>query len=463
MTGENSPDLTIALSEPFGLAPLSTVTEFWTPVEKNSRLVPLNSYFGLNRLVYGLVAIGLFLVTLSRFKRGMVKSKTKRYKGELQAKTKPISVMNITPSTSKRSDVTGFFTRLLFEYKSITKSVPFIILSLLALVLFVSNIYFATEFRGDTTLPTSATMATLVLGSFGLSILIISVFFGGDIMWRDRTVKIHEILDSTPVKNTTLVASKWGALGATILTLILMGIICGAVAQFIIGGTKINLGTYLQVGIGRFGIIMLMNASLVMFLQNFMPGRVIGMLVAAGAIIGFGLLTLTPFYHPLFDFNFGANMGEYSEINGFNKLTNFSAWMPYWSALILLFFISSIWLWRRGTETTLRSRIQGLKAQIGGATAALATLGIVSFIGFGGLIFKNYNIDQNYRNTKATEARLAAVEKFVKPFVELNTPKIRSVETNVSILNPQPCMLRMYAFLQLTAQHEIQVAMMSRN
>lgn len=430
--GENSPDLTMTLAEPFGLAPLSIVTEFWTPLEKNTQNVPLIGYFGLNRLVYSVFAVGLFIVTLARYKRGMVQNKTKRKKAEKDAETQPLLVTTLTPDHSARADLAGFTARTKLEYMAIIKSVPFIILSCLALALFISNIYFAIEFTPDATLPTSAFMSNLVLGSFGLSMLIISVFFGGDIMWRERTVNIHEILDATPVKNTTLTASKWTALGAVILTLIVLGVVCGVAAQLLLGGTDVHLGTYLRIGIGSFGIIMLVNAALVMFLQNFMPGRVIGMLVAGGFIVGLAFISMLPFYHPLFDFGSGTTMGAYSEINGFNGLTNFSSWMTYWGGLLLLFFVSSIWLWRRGTETSLRSRLRGLRAQFGPATGALAALGLASFISFGGLIYKRYNVDQDYRNSKAAEKRIVAFEKMVLPLADINTPKIRSVEADVN-------------------------------
>jgi hypothetical protein len=200
----------------------------------------------------------------------------------------------------------------------------------------------------------------------------------------------------------------------------------------LLGDVAINLSTYLKIGLGGFALYMLLNAGLVMFLQNFMPGRIIGMLAAGGLIIGLQFTGRLPFYHPLLDFGSGANMGSYSEINGFNGLTNFSGWMSYWGGLLLLFFISSVWLWRRGTETKLSLRLKGLKAQISPLSGALAALGLASFLGFGGLIFKAYNIDQEYRTAIEREKRFVAFEKLVKPFTEIQTPKIRAVEADVS-------------------------------
>ena len=431
---ENSPDLTVTLTEPFGLASLAIVSEFWTPAEQNTQTVPLIGYFGLNRLIYGLLAITLFALTLLRFKRGIIANKTKRNKEELEAKTQPLLVTNLTPNHSISADIAAFMSRTSLEYKSIIKSVPFIILSLLALGLFAASIYAAMVFQASPSLPTSRSMINQVLGSLGLSLIIMLVFFGGDIAWRERTVKIHEILDATPVKNSVLVSSKWAALSGVLLTLILLGVICGVVGQLILGGTKVNLMTYFKISLGSFSLLVIVNAVLVMFLQNFMPNRIIGMLAAAGFLIGLGFIGRLPFYHPLLDFGTGVSMGAYSEINGFSGLTNFSGWTSYWGSLLLIFFVSSIWLWRRGTESKLTARLKGFKSQIGPISGTLAALGLVGFIGFGGLIYKRYNIDQDYRNTKAREKRVVAYEKLVRPFIDINAPKIRAVDADVSFM-----------------------------
>lgn len=430
--GENSPDLIATLADPFGGAPLAIVTEFWTPLEQNEKMMPLLGLIGLNRLVYFLAALAIFALTLAMFKRGMVKTKTKRRKEELAADTQPIRVTNAAPNTGSSANLAAFFARLKLEYFTIIKSVPFIILTLIAIALFVTNIYYAAIFEADPTLPTSASMVNIVIGSFGLSMLIITVFFGGDIMWRERSVNIHEILDATPVKNGVLVASKWTALFAVILTLILLGILTGMIAQLILGDVPLNPWTYLKIGIAAFALGMLIDAVLVMFLQNFMPGRVIGMLAAGGLVIGFGFLTLAPFYHPLMRFGGGVSPGAYSEINGFNGLADMGGWFGYWGGLMLVFLVLTIWLWRRGTETSLKSRLKGFRAQIGPVSGAVAALGIAGFFGFGGMIYKKLNVDQDYRNSKAAEKYSVEYEKQMKPLTELPLPKIRSVEVDVN-------------------------------
>jgi len=429
--GENSPELIASLADPFGTAPLEITTKFWTPVEQNENRMPLFGLIGLNRLVWLGVALAIFAATIAMFKRGIVHGKTKRTISELAMEPQGIKATTATPQQGIGSDLAVFLARFKLEYLSVVKSVPFVLLSLIAVALFVTFIYFAAVFQADPTLPTSSSIIQIVMMSFGFSMLIITIFFGSDIIWRERTVNIHEILDATPIQNAVLVTSKWAALFAVILTLVLMGILVGIVAQLILGDLPLNLWTFLKVGLFAFALGMLVDAVAVMFLQNFMPGRVIGMLVAGGLSVGFGFLALTPFYHPLMNYGGGISPGAYSEINGFDGLAEMGGWFAYWGGLMLLFLVLSIWLLRRGTQTSTKSRLSGLRAQIGPVTGVVALVGMTSFIGFGGLIYKRLNIDQTFQNAKALEKYSVKYEEEMKPLTLLALPKIRSVEVDV--------------------------------
>lgn len=429
--GENSPDLIASLVDPFGSAPLEITTKFWTPVEQNENTAPLWGLIGLNRIVWLGIALITFAATLAMFKRGIVQSRAKRCKSQAATQTQAIKITTAAPQFGFKPDVIALLARFKLEYLAVVKSVAFLLLSLIALALFITFIYFSAVFQPDPILPTSSSLIQIVMMSFGFSMLIITVFFGSDIIWRDRSVNIHEILDATPVSNTVLLTSKWLALFAVILTLVLFGIVVGVIAQMVLGDLPLNLWTYLKVGLLAFALGMLVDAVAVMFLQNFMPGRVIGMLAAGSLFVLFAFLPLTPFYHPLMHYGGGMSPGAYSEINGFDDLVTMGGWSIYWGGLILLFMVLSIWLLRRGTQTSIKSRLKAVRSQLGPISGVVAAVGMTCFIGFGGLIYKRLNIDQTFRNTKALEKYHVQYEQEMKPYTLLALPKIRSVEVEV--------------------------------
>ena len=80
-----------ALSDPSGSLAYELDTNFWSPDERNSSLLPLNGYVGLNRLFWGVISLSTLVLVFKRFKRGLVTDKTKRTKATLQGTGLPYS------------------------------------------------------------------------------------------------------------------------------------------------------------------------------------------------------------------------------------------------------------------------------------------------------------------------------------------------------------------------------------
>ena len=97
-----------------------------------------------------------------------------------------------------------------------------------------------------------------------------------------------------------------------------------------------------------------------MFIQNFMPGRIIGMLVSGAVLIGLiFFIGQLPFYHPLMNFG-DVGAGAYSEMAGFSNTKAFGWEFAYWMGLILILGALSIWVWRRGHQIGLKGRLQNI-------------------------------------------------------------------------------------------------------
>ncbi len=431
LLGEDPPDLLVTLSDPFGATALAITTQFWPAAEQNTVMSPIFGYVGLNRLVWGGLGIVLYFATFGLFKRGMA---SKKSKGSLEDTAASLGQIKLYQTPSVHSGAVAlqsFWKRFTFEYLTTVKSIPFIILSLLALSFFGLVIWVQTAFAPDPLLPTNIQMAQTTLGGLAIPLLIIIVFFSGEIIWRDKTAAMTEILDASPVKNWPLMAGKWLSLFAIIVTLVGIGIAVGMVAQIVLGDVPINPSTYLKFAFVSFAPRIILFSCLILFIQNFMPNRVIGM-IAAGALLIFFFFILgnLPFAHPMM--NFGSTQtGALSEINGYADLTNFKWFAVYWGSLCALFAVLSIWMWRRGTQSSLINRLKSLGKRMTPASAAIATVFLAVFIGSGALIFKAYNIDNDFRTTKQTRLLAVAWEKSFYEIFKKPVPKIRAVETRV--------------------------------
>jgi len=434
IVGEDSPDLLTTLSDPFGGAALGRVSEFWPASDQNTIMAPLLSYIGLNRLVWGGISVLIFAGIFRLFKRGLVtrKIKSKSEDGGLA----PTGQIQITPAPITHgisSNIAGFFTRLRYEYLTTVKSIAFIILMGIALAFFGITLYVQLAFLPDPTIPTSISIAQAVIGSFFIPMIIMTVFFGGEIIWRDKVAGITEILDATPVPNWPLMAAKWLALIAVITTILLFGALFGMTIQLIIGQSPVNVMTYLKFTFINVAPDFFAYALLALFVQNFAPNRVVGMLLAAALLIFFiFFVEQLPFYHPLMGFG-GGSPGQLSEINGYQSLLRFKWFNIYWGSLCAFFAVLTIWLWRRGLQSSLKYRLKTLSRQITPISGAIGALVLASFVGSGAYIFKAYNIDNEYRNQKQNDQRQVDGEKLLSDEFRLGVPKIRSVEADINM------------------------------
>jgi len=431
IAGENPPDAVAALIDPFGLGALGVETRYWPPAEQNAVVAPVAGWLGWNRLLWGAVALVAFGAAFTLSTRGIVKRRSKR-RVEDESFELPTRVASVTPQLGASHVLAAFWTRVKFEYLATVRTTAFAILVGIALVLFGISLFAQSMFDANPTLPTTNFITQIALGSLTIPMIIIMVFFGSDIMWRDRVANLHGILDATPVKSVSLLFAKWGALALVLLTLIVASLVVAGVTQLFLGGGVVPIvpGTMIAIGLFSFFTIFFFQGMLVMFLQNFMPGRVIGMLVAAGVLMGlvFALGNM-PFFHPLMDFG-SPSAGQYSELAGFQNL---GAWLwetAYWLTLIVMLGVLSIWVWRRGLQVGLSSRLRKIPKRL---TIPSMVTGALASAAFGSLAVmgaRSYS-EQDYRNTDTLEAAQADLERLVADVYDRPLPKVRSVTVDV--------------------------------
>ena len=230
-------------------------------------------------------------------------------------------------------------------------------------------------------------------------------------------------------------AGKWLALIGVILTLLLVALLTGMIAQIIIGDIAINPLTYLTLFFAGVAPRLILLSILVLFIQNFMPNRVVGMIASAAAVIFFFIaLNFLPFTHPLMEYG-SMGTGRWSEINGYSSLARFKWFGLYWGSLAALFTVVSIWLWRRGTQATLSMRFKTLGSRMTIPSTVLASLFLFGFVGTGAYIYKAYNIDNNFLTGKQRDLRQVRWEKLFGDAYKQAVPKIRSVEVD-AVFNP---------------------------
>ena len=433
LTSEDIPRLVRAMVDPLGGTALTLDTEFWSPAEQNSLLPPLDGWYGLNRLVYFVVSVGMLVAAFALSKRGIVARKrgvlARLFPSRADTDTGPAP--ELRPVRTSATGLQSFWTRIRYEYLQTVRSVPFMILGLVMVSFSGLGTWIMTAaFQAERSLPTNDIIAEGALGGALIPLLLILIFFSGDIIWRERAAGIHELLDSTRVGNLPVMAAKWVSMILVLATLLLAIMVMGMVMQTLLGDVPIELTTHLANAATPLPRLVILS-MFVMFLQNFLPGRMVGMIVA-GAMVATVVIVLPflPFYHPLMNFG-GISLGDFSEMAGFASLGSAKWTAVYWGGLVLVFAVLSMWLWRRGTETKLASRLGGLRERVRPVGGILAVLGLAAFVGGGIGIGQAYSA-ASYRTSAQQDQLLADYETRFADAFEREFPKIRDVDVDVT-------------------------------
>ena len=420
-----------AIIDPFANIAYTLDTEFWPGEDRNTKLTPVLGYVGLNRLVWGSISLLTLAAVFRKFKRGLIGGKSKL----LTENIAPSDIQDYRPANVNLgfvADIKTFFARVKFEYFATVKSIPFMILAGLAATLFTVLIIITVFFSPQKLVPTSRLMAIIGFSSFLIPIMLIIAFFSGEMIWRDRTVKFTELLDSTSIKNWSLLLGKWIALSAILATLCFIAIFIGMAVQVFSGGPPVNIAIYLKYAFLNIFPNYLALAFLALFVQSFTPNRIVGMLTAASVMVFFTfIISRLPFFHPLMGFG-GTSPGSISEISPYSNWIRFRWFNIYFGALCVLFAVIGTWLWRRGLQTSLLNRLKGIKSEISLLSGGLAILMLAVFIGSGSHIYGAHK-KAKWTNTKQTEKLQVEFENVGTREAKLTVPHIYDVAVEANI------------------------------
>ena len=92
--------------------------------------------------------------------------------------------------------------------RQVFRSPAFAVLIALGLFNAVGSLWFSTTMFGTPTYPVTCALMPILVGSFSIIPLIIAIYYAGELVWRERDRKMHEIIDATPLPNWAYVVPK---------------------------------------------------------------------------------------------------------------------------------------------------------------------------------------------------------------------------------------------------------------
>ncbi len=263
--------------------------------------------------------------------------------------------------------------------------------------------------------------------------IIIAIYYGGELVWRDRQYRMHEIVDATPAPNWTHLLPKVTAIALVLAATNGAGVLVGIGVQLFKGHLQFEIGHYLLWFWLPTLISAVQLAVLSVFVQVLVPQKFVGWGVMLLFLVGAVALSSAGFEHNLYQYG-GTSPVPLSDMNGMGRFWRGAAWFQaYWTSLAVLLCVFAHVLWPRGTSFALRPRLGRLRHTLRGGTLALAVGAFACWLAIGGWIFYNTNVLNQYRPAPALDALLADAERTLLPFEHLPLPRITAVTLDVQL------------------------------
>jgi hypothetical protein len=429
-----------ALIDPFGGSAFGLVTEYWTTVEKNTQLVGLDGWLLLNRALWVTVAIGIIAIAAVRLRFTQSASEgRRRRKAEDPLEATPLAgATRIQLPPAERSfgwqaDLAQLRALTSRGFREVILS-PYFFAILLASAMFLmlSAMQLETIF-GTRTWPMAWKVIEVLGGSYGLFVVILLTLYSGELVWRERDLKLDQIVDSTPTRSWVAFASKLIALSAVILILLVVITFAGVLTQAVLGFSRFELGLYAQKLFGMQLVDYVLLAVFSLAIHTVVNHKYTGHFVLILFYVGIDLLPLVGIEHSLWQY--GSDLGQsYSDMNQHGWFLDPFIWFKvYWAGFAILLAVLSNLLWPRGVDGRLHGRLKEARHRLHPATLALAAIGVFLAVGAGGYVFYNTNVLNDFTTATQLEQDAADYEKNYKQYEDLAQPRITAVSLEVDL------------------------------
>ena len=434
-----------AVFDPVGVLVHTSVARYWTVSDSNTLWMPLSGAFFWNRIVWcsvGLLALIAVFVFFPMSAEALTSRKSKKLKKETQESTAPPAPRfhNSLPAVVTSYDVATKLRQYLsltrIYSRNIFREVPFWAITLIMIVICMSNGHYAGQRDGSVTWPVTYFMLEAIEGGGILFLFIIATMYAGELVWRERDTHFEQIHDALPVQSWLDSLGKLSALAFVELALLTVVMLCGILSQTISGYYNYEILQYCkELYLVTFPQV-LVFALLAFFLQTIVSNKFVGHGIAIGAFILPPILERVGFANKLYLYD-DVITATYSDMNGYGHFVQPVLWSTiYWLAWAVLLGVIASMLTRRGAETNLRTRFSNAKRLLP-SYAMLLIVPILAIIGSGSWYYYNTHVLNEYLTEQDGRDIQAEYERQYKRYERAPIPKITAVETKVDIYPEQ--------------------------
>ena len=422
--------------DPFGITAFGEITRYWTVFDRNYVTPEFSGTLAYNRFIWlGAGALALVLTSLRyRFDLSPARLRLRRLRKRKEQPAPAVSNDSFTAGAGGLSmDLSRLRSQLRMDIRGMVRSVPFYVLLAFGMFNVLGGFYGAvSQLFGTPIYPVTGVMILIVAGSFSLAVLVILIYYSGELVHRERQSHVNEIIDATPYPNWIMVVSKIGALWFVISAMLFVVMLSSIAVQALNDYHEYEIGLYLQGMFGMIGSWYYLLCVPAVFIQVLSPNKFLGMIVFLLLFLGVQTLPSLDFQHNLYLYRLPSV--PYSGMNGWGHfVTPLLTLGAYWLTFAGLLTIAAHLLFQRGYLDTLRGRLAVARERVTPVVLSMSAGLLVIFVGLGSWIFYNTNVLNDYITTDEGEKAQADYEIAYKQFKDLPHLDVASIDMAVDL------------------------------
>ncbi len=425
--------LTASLLDPFGMSAFSYLTDYWPVEERNTKLIGWSHFYLYNRLLWLAIGAGSLAWAVLSFKDSAVGIGSKR---QIKKESKSASRTALSPiplNFGWASQIKQLVFLSVFEFSQAFKNIYFLLIYLAGVSFIFVLASQSGKVYGAPVLPVTYAMLDIIDGSFGLFAFILIVYYSGELVWRERGLKLSIISDALPYSNGVSFLSKIFCLA--FLQALLLGTVmaCGMLTQLFKGYFHLEPALYIKYLFGARFIVYSFMSLLALFIHTIASNKYLGHFILVVIYIISAFLPFIGVESSLYMYGSTPRI-IYSDMNGFGPYLKSFFWFAlYWSLFAGMLAGLTLLLWRRGINSTIKTRALELKRRM---SRPVLTGGIFLFSAWastGAYIYYNTEILNRQYTSKEERQLKYLYETQYKKFEKWPQPAIKKADLELDI------------------------------
>lgn len=266
-----------------------------------------------------------------------------------------------------------------------------------------------------------------------MTIPLLTVFYAGELVWREREAGLSEITDAAPVPEWVLFLGKFLGLGLVLVAWLALLVAAAMVIQVRMGYYDFEMGLYALTLFGLQLADYLLFALLALMVHVLVDRKHVGHLVMFISYVFIAFASMFGVEHNLLVY--GADPGwSYTDMRGFGPFLGPWLWFKlYWAAWALLLAVAARLLWVRGKERGLGVRLQLARRRFTRPTTWVAATAGGLILILGSFIFYNTNVLNEFYTTSERMEQRAEYERRYGQYEDIPQPRLTGASLRVEI------------------------------